>query len=203
NASVKYNNTKRYYKYKLIGQKNPVKDALNKTDDNVINSISDLYKPAKLKTKKITSTGIAYDESIRHTREYNLLQESYNKDSDLQDRAQWESNYRMATGFIYEITVQGFSPINDPSIIWEPNMLVQVIDDYADIPQQVLLIKSVSFNYSVDEGSTTKLKLIDKDGYSVEVIQGVVYKNKKKTQTSGKKLTDSVINDISALQKIK
>lgn len=189
-ANVTYDDTRRYYKYVLISQKNAISDALNTVNE------TDNYKMVSV---SVTS----YDTDIRKTRIYNLLQheDSYNNQQDLQDRAEWEANYRMATGFKYSATVQGFSPINDNGLIWQPNMLVMVNDDYCNIPNLLLLIKSVEFKYSIDGGSSTVLELIDKNGYSIEVMQGIKYKKKRKSQTSGKKVTESVINDLTPYQK--
>jgi len=186
NASITYDDTKRFHKYILSAQK------------NVMSGIVEDVSAVDNKTI-VSMSAIAYDKDIRPTRIYNLLQhdDSYNSQSDLQERAQWESNHRMASGFKYSAVVQGFSPINDPQLIWQPNMLVIVNDEYCNIPGQLLLIKSVSFKYDVSGGSTTTLELIDKDGYSVDVLQGVRYKNKRKSAT-GKDV--SVISDLTPYQ---
>lgn len=191
NATIDYDDTKRYYKYIMLAQQNSVSDGIIDNLDN-INHTND---------KIVSMKAIAYDKKIRTTRVFNLLQndDSYNSQSDLQDRAQWESNYRMATGFKYTVTVQGFSPMNDPLLIWQPNMLVLANDAYCDIEDQLLLIKSVAFNYSVDGGSTTTLELVDKDGYSVDVLQGIKYKNKR---SAGKKVNDGIVTDLSPYRKI-
>lgn len=180
-AKVSYDNTKRFYKYIISSQQNSVTKGLVQEIDNVDND------------KIVSMSAIAYDEGIRRARVYNMLQhdDSYNGQKFLQDRVQWEANHRMATGFKYTAIVQGFSPINDQGYIWQPNMLVMVNDEYCDISSQLLLVKSVSFKYGLD-GSTTTLELVDKDGYSIEVLQGIKYKNKKK-QEAGKNVSGGVV----------
>ncbi len=182
NAKVSYDNTKRFYKYIILSQQNSVTKGL-------VTEIGDTVDNAKI----VSMTAVAYDEDIRHTRIRYLMQnsESDNEQQSLQDRVQWEANHRMATGFKYTATVQGFSPINDQANIWQPNMLVMINDEYCDILNQLLLIKSVSFKYGLD-GSTTTLELIDKDGYSIEALQGVKYKDKKK-QAAGKNVSGGIV----------
>lgn len=187
NADITYDDTKRFYKYVMITQKNSV-------SEGAIEDVSDINHDNE---KIVTAKATAYDKDIRTSRVYNLIQhdDSYTKQQDLQDRAQWESNYRMAKGFTYKATVQGFSPISDPNIIWQPNLLVLVNDEFCDIPNQLMLIKSVSFKYGLDSGSTTTLELIDKDGYSLDVLQGVKY-TKHKGNSAGKNV-NSVVSDLS------
>lgn len=180
-AKVSYDNTKRFYKYIILSQQNSVTKGLVYEIGQQINN-----------SKIVSMKAIAYDEDIRHTRTRYILQhcESDNEQQSLQDRVQWEANYRMATGFKYTATVQGFSPINDQANIWQPNMLVMVNDEYCDIQNQLLLIKSVNFKYGLD-GSTTTLELVDKDGYSIEILQGVKYRNKKKN-AAGKNVSGGI-----------
>jgi prophage tail gpP-like protein len=197
NSQITYDDTKRFYEYVLWAQQNSVSGSV----------IEDVNNINHTNAKIVSMKAKAYDEAIRKTRICNLLQhdDSYNQQQDLQDRAQWEANYRMATGFKYSCKVQGFSPINDPDLIWQPNMLVSIYDPYCDVANKsepiLLLIKSVSFKYSLEEGSTTTLEFVDKDGYSVDVMQGVKYNRK---HSAGKKVTQSgVVSDVSPYQRMK
>jgi prophage tail gpP-like protein len=213
-ASVTYNDVKRFYKYIMLSQQNPVSSATGGVVTNLApyqqnggnlgaSEEEDNSSDSEIDNEKMISMkAISYDKDIRHTRIYNMMQhcDSENDSQSLQDKAEWEANYRRATGFNYTVTVQGFSPINDPKIIWQPNMLVTVKDEYCDIDSQLLLIKSVKFTYGIDSGSTTTLELIDKDGYSVDIMQGVKYKNKKKT-AAGKNIDGGVVSDLTPYQK--
>jgi len=181
-----YDDTKRFYRYVMKSQSNVVSNGI----------VEDVHAISNDKIVSVSAT--AYDEAIRHTRVFNLMthDDSYNSQADLQERATSQANYNRATGFKYTVTVQGFSPINDPARIWQPNQLILVNDDYCNIPKQLLLIKSVEFNYSIAGGSMTTLELIDKEGYSVETLQGIKYRNRKKKKASGEDVNGGIISNL-------
>jgi len=181
-----YDDTKRFYRYVMKSQSNVVSNGI----------VEDVHAISNDKIVSVSAT--AYDEAIRHTRVFNLMthDDSYNSQADLQERATSQANYNRATGFKYTVTVQGFSPINDPARIWQPNQLILVNDDYCNIPKQLLLIKSVSFSYSVEGGSMTTLELMDKEGYSVEILQGIKYRNRKKKKASGEDVNGGILSNI-------
>jgi len=181
-----YDDTKRFYRYAMKSQSNVVSNGI----------VEDVHAISNDKIVSVSAT--AYDEAIRHTRVFNLMthDDSYNSQADLQERATSQANYNRATGFKYTVTVQGFSPINDPARIWQPNQLILVNDDYCNIPKQLLLIKSVEFNYSIAGGSMTTLELIDKEGYSVETLQGIKYRNRKKKKASGEDVNGGIISNL-------
>lgn len=186
NASVDWDFTKRFHKYVLSTQLNPVN----------LSIVHDLAHPDADQQTSVATT--SYDEGIRTTRTLNFIQSenSYNNLKYMQNRAEYEKNFRLSRSFIYNATVQGFSPINDPSLVWRPNYLVKVQDDYCDV-DSTLLINSVKFNYSIDNGSTTTLELIDKDSYkTIDVLFGIKYKNKYKQAKEG----NSIIHDLSKYQ---
>jgi len=190
-ASVDYDYTKRFYKYVLSTQMNSIN----------LSVITDTEHPNAEKQTSVVST--AYDQGsgslppTRKTRTYNLIQSesSYNNLKYLQDRAWYESNFRRSRSFIYKAMVQGFSPVNDPTLIWRPNYMINVQDAYCNI-DSILLINSVKFSYSVDGGSTTVLELIDRDSYTIDVLLGIKYKNKYKQSNQG----NSLITDIKPYQ---
>lgn len=190
-ASVDYDYTKRFYKYVLSTQMNPVN----------LSIVTDVNHPDAEKQTTVVST--AYDKGsgnlppTRKTRTYNLVQSdsSYNNLKYLQDRAWYEANFRRSRSFVYNATVQGFTPLNDKGFIWRPNYMVSVQDDYCNI-DSILLINSVKFNYSADSGSTTTLELIDRDSYTIDVLLGIKYQNKYKKAKQG----NSVISDLKPYQ---
>lgn len=111
----------------------------------------------------------AYDTGIRNNRIYNFTSDtSHLNQNDLNTRAIWEANVRRANGFKYSVTVQGFIAEQD-NLIWRPNQLVTVIDDVCGI-NSVLLISSVRYDYSLNNGSETTLELVDKDAFTINVI---------------------------------
>lgn len=107
--------------------------------------------------------GTAVDASIRKTRILNFNAESSSDDGDAINRAVWEANIRRSRSSVYTVTVQGdsYDGINP----WRVNRLVQVIDEPAGINAQ-LLIRSINFSLSVDQGTTTTLELVTPDGYT-------------------------------------
>jgi prophage tail gpP-like protein len=126
----------------------------------------------------------AYDVTVRPSRIYNFSSDtSHLNQGDLNTRAIWESNVRRANGFKYSVVVQGFVAEQDGEL-WRPNQLVTVVDDVCDI-DSVLLISSVKYNYSLSGGSETTLELVDKDSFTVSIIDAPEQTKKAKVNKQG------------------
>ncbi len=132
-------------------------------------------------------SGTATDDEIRQSRQYNFIaatplikpnQSNTNKQAivinarkdDSKQRVIWESNVRKAASFNYSVNVQGYSATRD-GIIWQPNKLVKVFDADANI-DSTLLIQTVQYSKSNDEGSKTYMTLVTKDAFDLLEIQG-------------------------------
>ncbi len=113
--------------------------------------------------------GTARDTAIRVGRQRVLAESSY-ASSENADRAKWEANVRSARGQVYSATVHGYR--NQTGALWLPNTLVYVSDEYADI-DRLMLVNSVAFGLSADDGRTTNLGLIEKDAYTLKLEEAV------------------------------
>ncbi len=111
----------------------------------------------------------AVDNGIRDSRIYFFQpDDNDNETTTNTDRASWEANFRRAQAMKYNCTIQGFSPPDDANTIWQPNKLVHVIDEFADI-DSILLITSITYVQSLDRGSIVRLELMTKDAFTLEV----------------------------------
>lgn len=175
-ASVEYDDTERFYEYRVHSQGNP-------TAGNNI---------GKSSNKELTNRiGIAYDPYIRKTRVLDITAESSTDSATLKKRAEWEANIRMARGFSYSATVYGHSGIEGGKP-WEPNTKVSVSDDFALISES-LIIKSVTYSLSVGEGSKTDLEMVDPDSYLPEPVVEKQKKGKKGRKRGRKSKVDGFI----------
>jgi prophage tail gpP-like protein len=67
--------------------------------------------------------------------------------------------------------VQGHSvSINNIDILWEPNKLVLVLDNFNRLGG-MLLIRSVRYEESVDTGTTTVIDMTYRDAYTLQAEQ--------------------------------
>lgn len=154
NASANYDITRRYNKYIARSQQND--GALDNFTEQDVESGTDVF-------------GQKIDKDIRSSRVYNFFAENPLKDNtEAVKRAKWEANYRKSQGFIYNVVLRGFIPLNDQNTIWQPNRLIQVDDPFADI-LSTLLISNVQYNFSLTEGSRTSLKLVSRDAFTLEL----------------------------------
>lgn len=153
NSSVDYDDTKRFHLY------------------NSVSGISTIDPFAKVSTQQAANvSGNATDNEIRDSRVYYFQPSSSGTVQINGDTAKWEANYRRAYSQIYTCEVQGYKPPND-KIIWQPNYLVKVIDEFMGITKasEPLLIKQVDYSLSLDEGAKTSLTLLTNDAFTLQV----------------------------------
>ncbi|MCK5019190.1 MAG: hypothetical protein KAS32_19175 [Candidatus Peribacteraceae bacterium] len=150
NASLDINNSDRYNKYTVQSQLNPGLQGLGLTPEN----ISD-------------QSGEVTDNEVRSTRQLEINAEESMDSFSSGDRAKWEANIRKANALNYAATIVGHS-VNGQ--LWLPNTLTKVTDDFAQIKAD-LLIRGVTYNYSLDQGSTTTLSMTRKNAFTLEVEQ--------------------------------
>jgi len=112
----------------------------------------------------IDNEGEATDSEIRTTR-IKVFEAEENMDAEsATNRAAWESNLNRAKSKKLSVNVQGHSA-ND--VVWEPNQLVSVTDDFSNI-QSDMLIEQVDYQYGNNSGSITALSLVPPDSYLVQ-----------------------------------
>lgn len=112
-------------------------------------------------------SGVAVDSSIRPSRQLSFKADVPFPFQTLASRATWQANYNRSQAFRYTVTVVDHF-YNKPENIWEVNKLVPVLDQKADINQQ-LLISEIVFTESLDEGCQTKLTLVPRDSYRLQI----------------------------------
>ena len=111
--------------------------------------------------------GVAVDSAIRESRMLEFNTEESSDDFTSTERAAWEANIRRARSLSYKPKVQGHSVNGE---VWRPNILVRVQDDFAAI-QATMLIRSVTYEQTLNEGSTTTLDLTYRDAYTLQAEQ--------------------------------
>lgn len=122
--------------------------------------------------------GFATDSGIRSSRKLELQSEESLTVGDSKNRAIWEANLRRANSLRYEVTVQGHS---SNGVLWKPNQLVAVFDDFVDI-QSSMLISDVGYRYSINDGSTSQIILVSPDSFTLQAELDNLLSN---TSTSG------------------
>ncbi|MCW8930006.1 MAG: hypothetical protein OQL19_07205 [Gammaproteobacteria bacterium] len=157
-GNVSYDTTGRYNKYKFAS-------SLNTTALNFAG-----FVPIK---NVVSQKGIYTDAAIRAGRQLVLVSEDAFSDKQNADRAKWEANIRKARGRVYSVTVEGFT--NQINELWDINTAVLVVDDFAGI-NAYMLINSVTYSYSLDEGSITTLGLVNENAYTLTLSEPKVEK---------------------------
>ena len=164
NASMTFDNSQRFHTYRIVSQGNPSANATGTTTSSAV----------------VNRLGTATDSDIRASRVLDITAESSTDIATLTRRAEWEAKIRKARAIVYSVTVQGHTMI--ASNPWEPNLLVQIKDEYALIDAS-MLIKSVTYSLTTTEGSTTDIEFVHPDSYLPEPV---VSDNKKGKDKIGK-----------------
>lgn len=153
-SSASYNNSSRFFIYKVISQGNPSAAENDRTAD--LGTFVNVTKSVK-------------DGEIRKGRQFIVAAEESSNDDDVNNRAKWERNIRKTRGIVYSASVRGFSydGVEDGPNIWLSNNLISIVDEFAGITD-TMLINSVSFRLDNDDGETTQLTMVDKDAYSLD-----------------------------------
>lgn len=149
--SVSYDQTGRYNSYKMVSQMNLL--ALNLAGSPSAESVVGQGQDK-----------VVLDQAIRRGRQLVLVGESMSSGPEDERRAKWEQNIRRARGAVYSVVVDGYR--NQVGLLWEPNTLIQVVDEHAGIEAK-MLVNTVEFNLDADTGSTTTLSFVESDAYSL------------------------------------
>lgn len=147
-ATFDTDDTKRFYKYVAQGQLNPFGLDIGADDVSEQN-------------------GQAIDGAIRKSRIFEFNAEESQDSFTGADRAKWEANIRRSRSVSYSPRVQGHSVNGD---IWKPNVLVEIEDQFADV-NATMLLRSLSYEQSIDEGSTSRLDFTYKDAFTLQAEQ--------------------------------
>lgn len=199
-ASVKYDLMKRFYKYTLQSQQNP--SAITVTEDQSDTSAdannpdetgaNDDYgagEPTINLASVVVQTGSAVDIAIRKTRVTEIISRTCDSSVNLDELAIWTANLARARSTEYEVVLVGHYQDNAKTQLWKPNILVQVLDDFADI-DGTMLVKSVEFKVNLTSGTTVNLCLVDSDSYTLQLdVESETNKKKKRANKLGGNFT--------------
>lgn len=122
------------------------------------------------------------DEGLNRYRPLLLVSTGHDRKGDLKRRAQWERNRRAGTGerLLYRIDGYGYESSDyvgqfkqhrrDTYRLWEPNMLVKIVDPRLEADDWYL-VAAVSYRWQAegdDGGRTTDLTLTRKEAFSLQ-----------------------------------
>lgn len=133
----------RYKTYTIIGQRAGL----------------DSTGPSDNSGPKFTAT----DTYVGRRRTLIVLAEEQSDIATCKRRAIWEMNNRAGRSRLATVTVQGW---RHDAGLWEPNKLVAVRDELLGIEDDLLIV-SVQYSLSPDDGTTTELTLARREGYDV------------------------------------
>jgi prophage tail gpP-like protein len=102
----------------------------------------------------VEQTGATTDDRIRLGRQMVLVSESMYSAAEAEARVWWEYLARWARSFLYVATVVGFR--HQGGELWEPNTIISVDDEYANIDAR-LLVAAVRFAENSTDGAVTEL----------------------------------------------
>lgn len=106
----------------------------------------------------------AVDDEIRSSRFLEFQSEEASDNNVLQDRVNWEANYRRSQSIVYSPTVVGFT--YDQNNIWNVGQFVSVRDPAAST-NATMIVAGVQFSFS-EAGSFTALRCLTADAFSLE-----------------------------------
>lgn len=165
-AQVEYDDSERYNKYKFVTQANHSAEP-DMTD-----------APTKSTNRNAEYT----DSEIRTSRKYVAVAEGNSKEKAVGDRAKWEANLRKAKSAKYNCLHVGHSPYSWDGEPYQPNSLVSVKDEFADIDDKLLIVKTIH-TLSSSDGSTTELHLLTREAFMILLQE----KDKSETEDSKSK----------------
>lgn len=149
-----------------------VRDSTNRFNKVIVKSQANLSASTSYSTSTVADiTAFAIDEEIQKGKTLVVIAETaLGGITDAKNRAIWEINTRKARGFNYIRTITGFSfDTKDESKIWEPNKLIDVVDERWDIRAR-LLIKNVEYKLDSDRaGGITLLTLTLQNAYNLSL----------------------------------
>lgn len=113
----------------------------------------------------VRQESFSYDKLVRNNRRLIIIDDKFSKTQELDRLANWTRNMNIAKGLTYSCIVQGFYADEKSKILWEPNTLVQIEDDFCKI-NGIFLIKNVVFKQS-EKGSFSELTIVNRGTFTV------------------------------------
>jgi prophage tail gpP-like protein len=134
----------------------------------------------------------AVNKNVRKSRKYIFIPESIATNEDVTQRVQWKRDTDKANALMYTCSIVGFTAEQD-NILWKPNLLVNVVDDFAGVRGQ-FLITNVEYHFAagITNGATCDLTMVSQEAYRLESEQ-----NSRETEENVMGL-GFVINDAQA-----
>jgi len=145
---VRYDDSERYQDYTFFAQQNHAADP--NADDPI--------------EKGVFWIGNVQDQNIRTSRKYRAMAEGSQEELKLKDRSQWEANIREAKSFLYTVTMAEHSPYSYDGAPYQPNTLVTVTDEFADVDAELLIVK-VTHELDNTAGSRTTLEIMSREAF--------------------------------------
>lgn len=152
-GSVSYDRTQRFRDYLVKSQLN--------TSSLVFSGSTDL-------SDVVDQGGSALDNEVRSGRQLVMKAEKASSSPQATERAIWEANIRRTRSQLYSVVVNEYR--TKAGELWSENKLVFITDEFADINAR-MLINSIEFKFSTQEGRQTALGFVDKDAYQVEISE--------------------------------
>jgi len=149
-ASSSYNFSNRYNKYVVRSQSNP-------SFGSISGSVSSV-------------SSVVTDSEIRVGRILEIQAETSSDNDSAKARVEWESNIRRARSLLYSCTLPSLFVDSQKNQIYEPNKLIFVEDDFADI-RALMLIQSVDYSIAPRQGTQVVINLVNKDAYTTEPLE--------------------------------
>lgn len=113
--------------------------------------------------QQIQPVSIEYDPSVKRYRP--LVVDAEEGEVDASKRGRFEASTRLGRSTQIEYLVQGWEHADG---LWQPNVLVRVIDPYFRLDAW-LLISSVVYSYG-EEGTQCKITVMPKEAFTVEKL---------------------------------
>lgn len=111
--------------------------------------------------------GTSIDSAILRPRQKTVIADGSSDFTGAQKRANWENTVRAAKSSEITVKVQGWQQFPGGPL-WSVNQLVNVDIGYLGVQSTQLLISSLQFTKSLNEGTVTTLNLTRKDAYIPE-----------------------------------
>jgi len=183
-AQVDYDDSKRFSSYTVKSQLNPSKrGGAGGITFSGVGSFGEQIN-TDVPTADIVSTkSTAFDENVRTSRKLVIKAEQSSTNADAKTRALYEREIRRARSLNYIVTMDGFKYSQESGAIWEPLQIVSVVDNFANIDEE-LLIRKVVYRLSLDSGQQTILELVPKIAYNLRP-ENKKFKAKKKKKGKG------------------
>jgi prophage tail gpP-like protein len=116
----------------------------------------------------ISQKGTAEDDIIRAPRRIRINSNNTTTNDFLNDLAKWNVNVKRAKGQRYNAKVVGYYADAASTILWQPNTLVQIVDDKCNV-DGTFLIQGVSYSKS-SSGSFTDLSIVNQGAFGLSSI---------------------------------